>query len=118
VFTLNIAPGYQLDYLYFLDHLGGKPVLYARPIDNAPFQTYEEFLQSYGEEISGESSYAALNHAYDYLDQIQIDGSPESYFQFIVLALLGDQFYLDWHGLYNDTMILCDSSDLARVDRR
>ena len=117
VFTnLNITPGYQLDYIYFRDQVGGKPLLYARSVDSAPFQTYEEFLQPYGDETPDEYSFEPLDHARNYLEQIQVDGSPESYFQFIILALLGDQFYLDWHGAYNDTMILCNSSDLARVD--
>jgi hypothetical protein len=112
---LQTAPGFELDYLFFGDDLGGKPVLYARKTGAAPFKTYEEFLKSYGEELSGERSYAAVNHAYDYLDKIRPDGSPESYFQFISMALLGDQFYLFWHGLYNDTIILCDPSDLQYV---
>lgn len=113
---LQAAPGYQLDYIYFGDELGGKPVMYARKAGAAPFKSYEEFLQSFGEELSGERSYTAMNHAYDYLDQIKVDQSPESYFQFITLALFGDQFYLFWHGLYNDTKILCDTGDLQHVE--
>jgi hypothetical protein len=101
-------PNYQLDYIYFSDELGGKPVVYASKPGATPFQSSEEFLKFYGEELSGERSYGIVQHAYDYLDKIRIDQSPESYFQFITLALSGDQFYLFWHGLYNDTKILCD----------
>jgi hypothetical protein len=113
---LQTMPNYQLDYIYFGDELGGKPVVYAREPGAAPFQSYEEFLKSYGEELSGERSYGTVQHAYDYLDKIQIDQSPESYFQFITLALSGDQFYLFWHGLYNDTKILCDPGDLQYIE--
>ena len=117
VFThLKITSGYKLDYIYFSDELGGKPLLYARKSGATPFKTYEEFLKSYGEEMSGERSYSQLNHAFDYLDKIQTDKSPESYYQFIVLASLGDQFYLSWHGLYNDAKILCDPSDMKYVN--
>jgi len=112
---LSLTPGYVLDYIYFGDELGGKPLLYARKTNAKPFLTYDDLLKSYGEELSGERSYSQLNHAFDYLEKIQIDKSLESYYQFIVLASLGDQFYLFWHGLYNDVKIMCDSSDLKLI---
>ena len=113
---LKIKPGYTLDYIYFKDDLGGKPLVYARKTSAAPFHTYEEFLKSYGEQMSGERSYSQLNHAFDYLEKIQIDKTPESYYEFVALAFLGDQFYLQWHGLYHDEKILCDSSDMQYVN--
>jgi hypothetical protein len=112
---LNIQTGTQLDYVYFSDWLGGKPLLYARKISDEPYQTYEEFLASYGEEVSGETSYSGLNHSFDFLDAIKVDKSAESYFQFVSIALLGDQFYLWWHGLYDDVKIICDTSDIESV---
>lgn len=114
--NIKLQPGYKLDYIDFGDDLGAKPLVYARKSGTAPFQTYADFLKSYGQEMSGERSYAELDHSYDYLDRIQIDETPESYYQFVVLALLGDQFNLYWHGLYNDTKILCDSSDMKYVN--
>lgn len=117
VFThLKMKPGYTLDFIYFQDELGGKPLVYARKSNTAPFPTYEEFLKSYGEEMSGERSYAQLNHAFDYLEQVQIDKTPESYYEFVLLAFLGDQFYLQWHGLYNDSRVFCEPKDLQFVD--
>ncbi len=112
---LSIAPGYELDFIYFNDELGGLPLVYARRTSSTPFRSYEDILASFGEEIAGERSYGQLRHKYDYLERIQIDGTHESYFQFVTLAFLGDQFYLWWHGLYNDAKILCDSSDLQYV---
>jgi hypothetical protein len=113
---LRIKSGYKLDYIYFSDDLGGKPLMYARKSNTAPFPTYEEFLKSYGEEMSGERSYSELHHAFDFLNKIQIDKSYESYYQFIVLTFLGDQFYLSWHGEYNDLKILCDLTDMKYVN--
>ena len=112
---LSMESGYKLDFLYFGDELGGLPLVYARTSGSAPFESYEEFLGSYGEEISGERSYGWLNHSYDFLEKVRIDQSPESYFEFVSLALLGDQFYLFWHGLYNDIRILCEPVDLEGV---
>lgn len=117
IFThLKIASGYKLDYIYFNDELGGLPLVYARKTSSAPFKSYAELLKSFGEEMEGERSYGQLRHKYDYLERIQIDKTPESYFEFTTLAFQGDQFYLWWHGLYNDLKILCDSSDIQYVN--
>ncbi len=112
---LDIQPGYQLDYIYFKDTLGGKPLIYARKTSAAPFKTYADFLQSYGEKTSSNQSYNLTNHAFDYLQNIDIDPSEEGYFQFVTLALLADQYYLTGSGLYNDTQILCGIQDLDKV---
>ncbi|MFN8383405.1 MAG: hypothetical protein U0V02_15790 [Anaerolineales bacterium] len=113
---IKVKSGYTLDYVYFQDELGGKPLIYARKTNATPFHTYEEFLKSYGEEMSGERSYAQLNHAFDYLEQIETDKTPESFYEFVILAFLGDQFYLQWHGLYHDEIVLCDPSDSQYID--
>lgn len=113
---LELAAGYKLDYIYFNDELGGLPLVYARKSSSAPFQSYSELLESFGEDMSGERSYGELRHKYDYLEKIQIDQTPESYFEFVTLAFLGDQFYLFWHGLYNDSKILCDLTDIQYVE--
>ncbi len=114
---LKIESGYTLDYVYYLDELGGKPLVYARKVGDPPFQSYDEFLESIGQERSGERSYINLPNAFDYLQKIQVDGTEASYFQFDILAELGDQFYLSWHALYNDFIILCDAGDLKPVER-
>ena len=36
---LQMEPGYTLDYVYYYDFMGGYPALYARPADQAPYQT-------------------------------------------------------------------------------
>lgn len=113
---LKLTSGYKLDYIYFNDELGGLPLVYAKKSGNSAFKSYAELLNSFGEEFEGERSYGQLRHKYDYLEQIQIDKTPESYFEFVTLAFLGDQFYLWWHGLYNDSIILCDPSDMQYVD--
>lgn len=111
----SMTPGKVLDYIYFSDELGGLPLVYSRD-ENAPqFKSYEEFMASFDEEVTNERSYDSLYHNYDYLVDVHIDGSPESYLEFISLVMLGDQFYLWWHGLYNDTRLMCDASDLSYV---
>lgn len=108
---LSLNDGYTLEYVYFGDHLGGKPLLYALPDGQIPYQDYESYLNSIGDEVTDERSYNTLNHAYDFLNYIELDDTEESYLQMIIFALLADQFYLSWHALYNDTQVLCAATD-------
>ena len=116
VFTrLHMSEGYSLDFLYFADELGGLPLVYARETTSEPYESYFDLLSTHDEEYGGERSYGSLRHRYDFVEYVQIDQSPESYFEHVILAILADQFYLYWHGLYNDTIIFCDESDMERV---
>ena len=117
VFThLQMSPDYVLDYLMFSDTLGGKPLLYARKTDASPFKSDDEFLKSLNENGSDQRTLSTLKHSQDYLQKIVLDGSPESYYQLITLSMFGDQFYLAWHGNYNDAQMVCDLSDLKSIN--
>jgi hypothetical protein len=107
---LKMEKRYTLDFVYFGDELGGLPLVYARKSGSTDFQTYEEFLKSFGEEQTDERSYSSLPHAYDYLQHVQVDGTPESFLEYVILSIYANQFYLSWHGLYNDGRVLCDNS--------
>ncbi len=112
---LTLEPGYTLDYVYFLDELGGKPLIYARRVEQAPYTSYSEYMKAVGGDSSQERSYNGLAYAYNYLEHVQIDDTPEGYIQFVILWLLGDQFYLYWHGGYNDTVIICGPDGLGKL---
>lgn len=109
---LAVKDGYCLDWVYFSDELGGRPQIYARPKGQEGFRTYREYLFSIGERQTRERSYGALPHAFDYLALIKVDDSPEGFLELSALALLGDQFYLAWHGLYHDAFIVCSGEDI------
>jgi hypothetical protein len=98
---LSIQPGYVLDYVYHFDGMGGYPVLYARLASQPPYVT-EADLPPGGSRTS-------------YLDFIQTDDTPESYFQFVALAMMGGQFYLFWHAGYKDSQIVCDKAAVNRI---
>ena len=98
---LSMQSGYVLDYVYHYDGMGGYPVLYVRPADQPPYAT--------------EADLAAAGEKTNFLDYIQTDDTPESYFQFALLALMGNQFYLDWHANYNDTQPVCDKTDVHDI---
>jgi hypothetical protein len=98
---LSMQPGYALDYVYHYDGMGGYPVLYAYPAGQPPYAT-EADLEAAGEKTN-------------YLDYVQTDDTPKSYFQFVLLALKGNQFYLDWHANYNDMQVICDKTDVNDI---
>ena len=98
---LSMQPGYVLDYVYHYYGMGGYPVLYARPVDQPPYPAEADL------ELGGDRK--------NYLDYIQTDDTPESYFQFVVLSMTGSQFYLFWHADYNDSQIVCDKANVTGI---
>jgi hypothetical protein len=99
---LAMEPGYVLDYVYWYDEMAGRPVLYARELDAPPFQTFAEYEQARDEPPDA------------FLDHVQADGSPESFFQLVVLRMSGDRFYLWWHAFMRDETILTGRESLER----
>lgn len=115
IFThLSLEDNYVLDYIYYKDSLGGLPLIYARERNSIPFQTFTELLASYGEDISdtGLIVYTYLPHQFEFMLKIQIDNTPESFFEHAVFPFQSGQFYLWERGLYRDEKVLCDSSDI------
>lgn len=112
---LSLEEDYTLDFVYFSDELGGKPMVYAREIDQPSFATYTEFIESKGGPSFWERSYGTLEYAFEYLDYVHVDDTEEGYLQFAQLVTIADQFYLFWHGLYHDEVIMCDQSDVEKA---
>lgn len=97
---LSMEQGYVLDYIYWYDGMGGRPVLYARRAEETPFENHSAYLAA-----REEASLA-------YLDHVQVDGSAESFFQLAVLRVMGEQFYRWWHAMLNDTAIITSQASL------
>jgi hypothetical protein len=104
---LSPEPGYVLDYVYFYDGFAGWPIIYARPEQDQPYATFSEFEQAVGDPL-GEVQL-------EYLDHIQVDGTPEGFFELVVLSLKGNQFYLSWHANYHDVMVICSQEAVEQV---
>lgn len=98
-----MKPGYVLDYVYQYDGMGGCPVLYGRKKGRFPYLTYTQYKRSHS------------NGWPDYLRYLETDVTAQGFFEFVVLDLMGGQFYLVWHAGYNDSMIVCDSSGLEKI---
>lgn len=99
---LFMEPGYILDYVYFSEGIGGQPIIYARKIDQPAYKNYTQF--------SAKNNISLPLEERDYLNHIQMDGTPESFFQLALLRIQGGQFYLFWHANYDDYRVICDSS--------
>lgn len=112
---LTMAEGYVLDYVYNYQSIGGVPLLYVRENNLAMYADISSYRQDHPE-CSGENQ---PDSCY-YLNYVQTDGSEEGWIQFIVLKMMGRQFYQYWHAGYNDTQILTtqDAVDTLVEDLR
>ena len=104
---LRPADGYVMDWTYNDFYgAGGKPVLYMRHTNAQSILKYEDYKKIL-------SSHNALgmkdaNPQYSaHLEKINVDDSPEGYFQLIVLNRIGPLFYLIWHSRYEESYIVC-----------
>jgi len=102
---LSVEAGHVLDYVYFYDSGDSWPVIYARQKEEEPYANHSAYL----EEIAPGESHN------EYLKHVETDGSAEGYFEWVVLAIQGDQFYLGWHANYGDTTVLCSHEGMERV---
>ncbi|MCC6501378.1 MAG: hypothetical protein IT313_14015 [Anaerolineales bacterium] len=98
---ISMEEGYELDYVYQLDGLGAYPILYAHPVDQAPYLSMTDVPT--GAEIG------------DYLDHVSIDDTEHGYFEFVAMSVMAGQFYLEWHANYNDTEIVCSDDDVDSI---
>jgi hypothetical protein len=102
---LSMESGYVLDYVYYFGGIGGEPVLYARKANQLSYKNYSEFNK--------ERKIDSPLSEDEYMNHIQAAGTPEGFFQLYVMRIMGGQFYLFWHALYDDYRIACNSSDAA-----
>jgi hypothetical protein len=106
---LSVEPGWVIDYLYQADGMGGNPFVYARPVDRAPYASFDEYAATAGGNAD------TYDFPHEYLNHIETDDTREGYFQFVALMLMADQFYLFWHAGYNDTTIVGDAEALEKT---
>jgi hypothetical protein len=105
---LSPEPGYVLDYVYYYDFMGGEPVIYARQQQEESYTTSAEYSEALGGNIFGDARY-------EFLDHVEIDGTAEGFFEYVVLMIQGGQFYLVWHANYNDITVVCSHEAVERV---
>lgn len=107
---LSLMPGYSLDFVYQFDGMGGHPILYARKESDPPFETLEDY-----ERIAGDCDMQDQPAGCDYVSFIVTDGTEQSYFEWVLLMMMGDQFYLYWHSGYNDAQVVASTERLEAL---
>jgi len=99
---LSLRDGYLLDFAYaYHDGLGGHPCLYARPVNDAPFES-----------ITQHQTWEKKDSVFDCL---VADGSPESFFELVVFREVANQFFLFWHTAYNDLRIITATGEIEKI---
>lgn len=99
---LALQPGYTLDFVYHYDGIGGKPFIYARALADPPFENTADY-------------HAAISDKSQHLEYVIPDGTEQGYFQWVLLSVMGDQFYLYWHAGYHDTEIIASRDRLEAL---
>ena len=105
---LSVEAGWVLDYGYKAGSDRGYPILYARPAADLPYATYEEYQLA----VAADPGQEGITQ---YLHRIVADDSPEGFFQYVVLDIMGGQFYLHWHAGENDSQIITTRSRLQEI---
>ncbi|MEW6402596.1 MAG: hypothetical protein AB1649_12405 [Chloroflexota bacterium] len=98
---VSMQEGYVLDYVYPIADLGASPILYARPVDQAPYLSMDDIPEN--------------TDLPDFRDYLEVEDVEQGYFEYVVLDLLAGQFYLFWHSNYNDTQIVCDKNEVNDI---
>jgi hypothetical protein len=96
---LSMEPGYVLDFVYTYDFMGGYPTLFARPEAEAPYLSWDDVP---ADPLPG-------------LDHVRTDRTAAGYLQYVLLSIMGQQFYLFWHANYNDLQVVCDQAMLETL---
>lgn len=107
---ISMKPGWTLDFVYQFDNAGGRPVLYARCLEAEPFKSYDEFRAA--RNVTKDLFTDVPCGSEFYNEYIRLDGSPVSYFEYVVLVLMGDQLFHFWHDNLHDELVICDKSGL------
>ena len=98
---LSMRDGYALDYVYQREELGGYPLLYPRPVEQAPYATTAEIPKD--EEWP------------DFLEYLEVEDTERGYFEYVVMDIAANQFYLFWQANYNDTYIVCNRAQVSDI---
>ena len=98
---ISMREGYVLDYVYQNDSLGGYPLLYARPNDQTAYTSITDIPEN--------------TQWSDFREYLEIEDVEQGYFEYVVMDIMANQFYLFWHANYNDTQIICNRDDVHNI---
>jgi len=97
----SMRDGYVLDYVYQIDNLGGYPLLYPRPFGKQPYASAADIPPN--------------TEWQDFQEYLEVEDTEQGYFEYVVMDIMSDQFYLFWHANYNDTYIVCNRQQVYDI---
>jgi hypothetical protein len=114
---LKLKDGYALDYIYYYFGDGGSPHVYVRPVNQTPFNNLREVTSKIHLPDNDLDNLPLLSLTEDNTtgNKIVIDGTKEGFFEYTILQILCNQFYLHWHSNHDDTIIICSQEKLNEV---
>jgi hypothetical protein len=118
---LSMEPGYVLDYYMFgEDMFGSRPLIYVRKEGQSPISSYEEFEKWMQKQPDEDATYKFVSLVMEgdksgLNDHIIVDGTTEGYFEYVLLNMMGGQFYLSWHANYDDATIISSTASLQKI---
>ena len=92
---------YILDYVYQREDLDGYPLLFPRLVDQPPYASTADIPEN--------------TEWPDFLEYLEVEDTEQGYFEYVVMDILANQFYLFWHANYNDTHIGCNRAQVNDI---
>jgi hypothetical protein len=117
---LSMQEGYVLDYVYLSDGTAGGPILYIRAADTAPFKSYAEYQEATQQNPKTKNDNSLIWFVKDtesssFGNKISVDGTKEGYFEYAMLQLVGNKFYLHGFTTGTDKRFVCDPSEVDNI---
>ncbi|MGC9367607.1 MAG: hypothetical protein ACP5FK_11285 [bacterium] len=107
---ISMESGYVLDFIYLSSGGDGSPILISREelVDRKIIE--QEIVNNY--EMDFEKF---LEFCSAYTDHVVMEDTVQGYFELVLLIVMGEQFYLSWHGNYNDRRIIAGDQGIDDV---
>ena len=110
---VHLEPGYVLDYIYLVDHLGGQPFLYAQPVDGTRVTSKGEYSERFQVEMPDLllGAEPTDDDSRPYLDHMAFEKTDLGFLQFAVFCMTARRFQLCWHSHYNNRIYILDDEE-------
>jgi len=109
--NLRMKDGYKLHYFYYYDFISGIPYVYASEISNSIYKLND--INKWGNNIYPNKIEKSISR--QFLDYIETDRTPISYFQLALLCIYCDHYFHIWHANNRDEIIVCTQYKLSEI---
>lgn len=97
---LKVNESYLVDYVYSYRNIGGKPLLYSLYGSKVPYKTEKEY---------------EAGKPLPFTMALETDDTARGYLELAMVDLLAPNFYLYFHAIENDDVVLCNIDDIENL---